>query len=809
MLGSSAKWIVSDQAWRKLVGPCCCAAVLLCCAVVCLAQGPSESRPLYSPSVGQSFYEVAHELAGAEQLDALEIEQGVILLVAASRLDGAADYMLQDLIRLAAGNPDRDYSELIEQVLAKYVDESADLEVVRQAVSYLLARLNSRDQREQLLEQMLGKLGRKSKALDSHLAVQLGLLKAEKGDHQAALRRFMEAYNNDNYNRLAFTKLTELAGDQIRPSTYLQHLRLALSANPYDLESALAFAQYAERLQLYDVAAEAYKYCADLFGYLRPDQPLPRAIYLPWAISSYNTERLQHLCLQIASQVRQTEGFDLVLEAIAGRAAAKIGDKQQADHILKTAEFKALYFAAMPRPLAEDGRPPVNYQELAWFYCFGVPDANEAVEWANKAYASEPNSAGAASILAYALVMNGQTDWANLLLENYQANQIAELTLSQIELAQGQRVLAIETLKSAIERDPSSLAAERAKQILAQQGSEYLPALDPKVVLAALRGDFKDALVPSFSRPEETISVQLKLRGDKFSYSAKLDGSVVITNHSTQPVVISDEGMLAGDIRIDAAVTGDLERNLANLISSRILPAGPIEPDASISVPVQLCTGRLRQILLAHPQAVLKIMFTVYLDPVIGEAGQPTNRLHGLEPATATVERSAVDLSSRYLQNRLDSFTKGQQGQKIKTAQLFAGLLKEQQVMAGREPPYKIAHADWMGELVGSVLSRNLSDEDWPVRVHTMVAMLDLPLDYDLANAVAESLHSPHWPVRLMSVFLLAKSQGDNFVKVLDWTAKYDPDIHVRQMAVALGGKRPPAQQPPQKAPAARGQTLR
>jgi hypothetical protein len=53
-----------------------------------------------------------------------------------------------------------------------------------------------------------------------------------------------------------------------------------------------------------------------------------------------------------------------------------------------------------------------------------------------------------------------------------------------------------------------------------------------------------------------------------------------------------------------------------------------------------------------------------------------------------------------------------------------------------------------------------------------------------------------------MTVYLLAKSQGQAFGKVLDWTAANDQNQYVRRMAVALGGKAPetkpaPAPTPP------------
>ncbi|MHC4527979.1 MAG: hypothetical protein ACYS29_08890 [Planctomycetota bacterium] len=797
LLNICSKWIVGARLRGELLKLYFGVMLILGCCVSASAQAPSDRRELFSSSVADSFFRAAHELANAEQLDPSQIEQGITLLVAANRLDGTARHVLPEIIKLAARHPHRDYSQLMQQLLVNYLHASADLEVARQAVVYLLGRLSSREQREQFLEETLNALGGRNKALDSELATELGLLKAEKADHEAAQYWFVQAYSNNKYNRLAFAKLTELVGDQIKPAIYLEHLRLALGENPLDMESALAFAQYAEKLQLYDAAVAAYQYCAELFDYLQPAQELPRSIYLPWSLSSYNTERSRHKCLQIASRLRQSTQFDLLAETIAGRAAMKMADQQQAHQILKAAEIKALELVA-GQPDATDSQPQaVTYEQLAWFYCFGAPDANLAVEWANKAYSTEPNSATAASILAYALVMNRQTDWAKLIIDNYQPNQIAKVALGQIQLEAGQRSLGIETLKSAVARDPGSLAAERAKEILAQQGAEYVPAIDPDVVLVTLRGQFADTLVPTFIGPEKMIAVQLQLRGDKFSYTTKLDGNVVITNNSAQPIIISEQGLFTGVIRIDAAVSGDLDRKIPNLIVTKIRPPSPIGRGANVSVPVQLCTGELRQVLLSHPQASLTIEFTIFLDPVIAEGGEPTNRLYGLAPAKVIAERPAVELSSRYLQNRLDSLAKGAQGQKVKTARLFAGLLREQQTLAGRKPLYEYAYADWMPPLLKSALLSNLADDDWVVRVQTMAAMLDLSLQYDLTTVLAENLSAAHWPVRLMAVFLLAKAQTGNFTRVLDWTAKYDTDIHVRQMAVALGGKEPPEKQQP------------
>jgi len=747
------------------------------------AQGPLDSDRLFSPSVSQSFYEVAYELARSEDGSGRQAEQAIIFLTATANLDSGANYILPDMIKLACRHSNRDNSELVYRLLASYVDEFADLEVEREAVRYLLDRLSSREEREKLLKEMLENLGGRNKVFDSELATLLGLLMAEKADWQAAQYHFMHAFNSNKYNKLAFAKLAELVPEQIGPAMYLEHLRLALGENPLDMEAALGFAQYAERLQLYQTAADAYRYCVDLFRFLHPSQDLPASLYLPWAISTYNTKRNPHECLQIAAELRQSDRFDLLLEAIAGKAAAKIGDAELASRILRSAEGKAL--ADTEKRLTE---------QLAWFYCFALPDADKALNWANKAHSTEPSSTTTA-ILAYALVMNGQIDSAKSLIDDYDINQIATLAMAQIQLADGQQSSAIETLKSAIAADPGSLEAERAKEILAQHGREYLPPIDPAIILTALRNSLRQAVVPTFVGPEKIISVRLNVRGTEFPYGSSFDASIAVTNNSSQPIVVSNDSLFSGNIRVDADISGDINKKIPNLISARIRTALLIAPGRSILIPLRLVTAELRQILLNHPQAFLDIEFTVYIDPVITADGKLTNRLRYIKPVKMVVNRPGIELTGRFLQNRLNSLSMGRQGQKVKTAELFVGLLMEQHAMADRKPPYKFMYADWMPALLESALLHNLTNDDWVVKTQTMTAMLTLPLNYELISSVAENLNDTHWPVRMMAISLLARYRDGDYDKVLDWTAKYDTSKLVRDMAVALGAANPEVQE--------------
>ncbi len=736
-----------------------------------------EDRKLFSSSVSQKFYEIAYELTSASS-----VEQAMIFLAAAMKLDNNASDARSLLIKLACRDPEKDHSALVYNLLMDYVDESADVEVAKKAVVYLLGQLNTREQREKLLEQMLGTLGDKNVILGSELSTLLGLLKAEKADLEAAEFYLTQAYKRNRYNKLAFVKLAELKPQRIGPTIYLERLRLALRENPSDIEAALTFAQQAEQLQLYETAAGIYEYCADLFTYLYPSEALPAHIYLPWAISSYNTQQNQSKCLQIAQRIQQEGRFDLLVEAIAGKAATKIGNGELATQIFQAAETKAL--------------SSIDVKQLAWFYCFVLPFPDKALDWANRAYKTEHNSSATAAILAYALVMNNQTEWAKPLINNSQPSQIADLTLAQIQLADGQKDSAIETLKAAIIKDPGSFAAERAKEILAQQGEKFAPPIDPNAVLTTLENVFGRTLVPVFTPPEKIFSVQFNIRGNEFPYGSEFGGNVTIINNSAEPFVISDEALFKGNIRIDADVSGDLNRTIPNLVSIKIRTALLIEPGRSILIPLRLITGELRKTLLTYPQASLDIEFTLYLDPVttsLQKEGKITNRLTYLEPIRVRIKRPGIALTGQYIRSRFNLISKGSVGQKIKTAQLFTGLLREQNEMLKRKPLYRFKSADWMGPLLRNALLHesgllhNPANGQWAVKVHTMAEMLSLPLDYELISAAAKNLNNTNWPVRMMAVYLLSKNADRNFDKVLDWTAKNDSSKLVRDMAITLG----------------------
>jgi tetratricopeptide (TPR) repeat protein len=770
------------------------------------------SDTLLSPSAASRFWQIGYELSQRPDLTPAQGDQAIILLVAAKSLDPQIAGIEPLLIELATQHSAKNYSQHVLLWLQSYMgvvrspatpaDAAAnvpvDYRLVKKAIQYLLDRCPSANERRKLLEDMVTRVGNRNPAVDSELATMLGLLTLEQGDRKAAKFYFVQAYRKSKYNTTAFAKLGELAPEELTPAVYLEHLRLVIRRNPMDMEAALTYAQYSARLQLHDIAVGAFAYCADLFRYEYSGQPLPARIYLPWAIAAYNSTGQQAVSLQIADTVRQSGRFDILLEAIAGRTAARLGRNQESQQIFARAELNALQSLQSQEGRlittgAGEASADQTSKQLAWFYCFAQPDPTKALDWANRSYSADPNSQVCISMLTYALAMTGQWDLVQKVAGFGAANQITEVALAQLQMTQGKRDEARKMLRSAIARDPGSLPAERAKGLLAGLGDKYTDP-DAGATAAILTRAFGPTLVPQFTPPGQMIEARLSVPNTEFAYGLDIPATVTVLNKSREPLVITDRSLFTGRIRIDVHTSGYLNESVSNVISQTLGTQVEVPPGGSIMAPVCLSTGELRRLLIDHPQAAVKMEFSLYLDPVEALGSAVQCKLTDLKPAVCVVNRPGVSIDGGYMRSRFNAISSGQESEKAFTAQLFAGLVNEQAKAAkmGINFPYPYSYADWMKDMLRSAfasesgLMLSPKPDDWPVKVLTMADMLLLKLDQDLATLAARNLSDPKWPVRLMTLYLLSTNGGGGFDKMLDWVVQNETDDLVRGMAIAL-----------------------
>ena len=771
----------------KVISPVIVCVVLLLVTAVSSAQPGAEAESLFSPLTAGTFHKMAYELYGIRDSDEKVMLQAMVLLNAARELDSGTEDFYKDMLIIGSQSAGDGDFDLMFEVFRKYVDDKADFEVVKKAVRYLLGTVDSRQEREELLMRLFTLVRRENSILASELITEIAQLQLEKADKETAANYFQQAYYYNKYNGLAFSRYDELLLKEdkaMEPAAYAINLRLAMDVNPLNIDAVFAFAQYCERTGVYDVAAAAYAYAAQLFKYISPGSDIPASIYLPWSLTSFNTPMLQTRCLDIARQIRQSGRFDIRTEALAALAAKSTGNSALAGDLLKNAGRKAEQKLGTGS-VAKD----ITALQLAWFYSFVQPNTERSLAWANRAFSADPNAPGAKAMFGYALAINDQHDLAQTYVMELGNDQIAALTNAIVQLAKKEKQKAVETLKTAITIDPLSLAANRAKILLVSNGSEYIPKTSPQIISDVLKKEFGENIVGKFLPAGDIFSAKLNLTGSEFSYGSDIKASLIVTNKSPNPLFISDSGIFKGNIRVDARIRGDINRSIPSLISRRVTPSYPVQPGEYVSIPLDLKTGELLRLLPAFPQASLEIEFKVYLDPTLDADGNVSNTLDDIPLVWTVIKRPRVELNRQFLMQRLDALSRGQEGQKIRAAKLFTGLLIEQDFMEKTRPLYRYIRVE--RPILVDAVKRSVVDKNWKVRVQAIKTLAMWPdrLDYQVTSVVSSSLNDTNWPVRMMALYILSKSQGEEFQLVLDWSAKYDSQQLVRDMSITLGGR--------------------
>ncbi len=760
-------------------------AVLSACGMT-----PIEQQEYFSPFAASVYHRIGYDLFKDITIDDPVSLEALVFLFAASDLNPNSGVIYSDVLRFASQFPNSRFVGPVRMSYDRYIDSDADLEIATSALRYLIEARQLREKRETLLRQLLETSMAKNSALTSEIATQLAILEVEKGDFRSALQHLTTAVDSDPYNELAFATMRRLAKrlDLNFPEfEQMRHLRRMLGINRLNIQAALDYASYAEKLQAYNLATGAYEYAAQVFEYRYPDSPLPAYIYLPIAINSLHTKRNYVKALEVMD--RHAEKKDIILYGAAFLAAQKSGRAESIDEVRNAAE------KLEADADAKDSTNPATAAGLAWYYSFCDINPDKALAWANRAYTGADDDSQVVSLLAYALAMNSQYETAaELIKEDYTESQISAIAQALVNLSKEEKTLAIDLLKKAVDMDPVTPAAIRARELLEQNKSEYIPTTGEDMIVQQLQQEFGDRIIPEFKTPEKLFTAKINLGGTEFYYGSEFDAQLVITNISQEPMVISDNGILQGLIRCEAFVGGDIEKQIPGLVSRQVRPSKIIKPQHYVTIPLNVMTGRLRDILESNPQADLKVELTVYIDPVQTEDGGLANSLPGFEPVTAEARRQPVALTNDFLMQRLDSLSKGTIGQKARVIDLFGGLLREQLSMKGKAK-YRFIYVP--RQLLKDSLLKGLREDDWTLRVYTMAELLNMPggLDFDFTQAVSENISHEKWAVRLLAIYLLGKQETGDFKQVLDWVVKYDAKPLVRDMAFVLGGELPEEEQ--------------
>ena len=751
----------------------------------CPAGAQKKASSLYSPSAAILLSQEAMDIYQADRTNPAALEQAMTLLQAALSLNEKSNLAWENLLIIGSGGriSAEDYSAEIGLALRHYVNERSNLAIADNAVAYLIDNLNTRPEREELLLKLVGYFQEKNQPFTSALTTYLGLLRIESGDLATARDFLLGALRLDPYNRQAFADFLEMdshAEQAPDPAPIALQFRRFMTANPYDLNAAVIFANYLHDHTVYDLAAEAYAYCADLYHYLEGQKPLPSDIYRPWLFCCLRSEKKVNECHAIAQQVRSSGQFDLLVEAVAGAAAMKLDRQTDAAKIWQQAASKAEQ-RLKTRSVSQD----IVRRQLAWFYSFVWKQPEKALAWAHEVYSDDAENQEAVSLFAYALTMNGQYELADEYLSKTETGNPVALTARAMVLHQADKTgQATELLKQVAANGPDTFIGFNAVQLLRKWESDYFPRVPPETIANPLIEQYGEPILPAVTDPDRLIHPEISFNGTQALYGSELDARLIFENIGSQELIIRDHAMFTGWIRVDAEVRGDLNVSIPRLLEVRLIPGQPIKPGQYATVQKNLLTGKLREMLLAYPQADVEVEFTMWMDRIILPDGSIQNRLKGLEPVHCTIHRVRTEINDEYLIQRLEILKAGTEGQKASVARLFAGLLAEQN--RGPTLPYKYMKVE--STVLFDALKRLVKDEDWKVQLHTLIAIaeVNIPIDSNLISAISNQLESPHWPIRLFAMIVLDRFDSKNFRPVLKWRAQHDEFPINQRMARAL-----------------------
>jgi len=743
---------------------------------------PDTRGEYYSPFTAERIYTIAHELWRSPKAGADEYEQAIVLLNSVLHINDRAHYIYDDLIELAGRFAGRDYSKMVFFALNNYISSAKDLAPAESAVRYLMGRANTREQRQSLLNELIRTVGEQNRLLASDLYLERGILSAETADSNSAMQYFMRAYDLNPFNSLAFDKIVELSDGNLNPAGVIRQMFLRVIRNRLDLSSAAAVGDYCYGLGLYEQAYQAYRYAAGCFEYLYPEKKLPASIYIPWAYSACNSTRYRTETGEIANTVRDSDRFDIVLEAIAAKAARQMGNTGLAERTLKQAQARAQDMAD-----SESEDKKLTSDMLAWFYSFAQKDKDKALAWANKAYANEPNDPEIASLFGLTLSMNGHFDMAKEYAQDCGSSQICLINHALINLNTDadNDANAIASLKKAVSIEPGSLEADYARSLLSANDSEYIPPVDVDILSKGINEMFGDEILKPFAPPSRLLSARFNMSDKEIPYAADIQCDLIIANLTDKELVIDAGSFFKGLIRVDAEIQGSLSANIDGLIEKRIRPAEYIRPGRSIAIPMRLQTGPLREILHCYPQADIEVTLKCLLDPISDEHGNSKSSL-GIEPVTLKITRKGVGITNRFLVQRLEYLNAGQTGQRMRAVELFCGLASEMQALDSLGTlPYKLMQAE--KDLLYSAIVKGLRDKDWTVKVQALTSLEYVKPNYTILQPLAELVHHENWVIRMLAVYRLAAGQQGGFDKVLQWIARNDTNELVKDMAAAFG----------------------
>lgn len=617
----------------------------------------------------------------------------------------------------------------------------------------------------------------------------LAEISLRQGDDAAARQAVASALQLDKHNLQALAlRLRQTSRPTTRRSE--QSLLEGLQGQPRNLDLLWDLAQMLQDAGLSQQALSVYQDILHLRAGKYPGLPLAPALLIDYANVQLDLDQPAELAKQLPALMEAYRG-NVPLLALLQEAHETLGQEDQAAQDVQN--IARAYAQAASQPSTA-----VDAMEMAWFELHFRDNPAKALELARQEMGrlsaqpqptTEPFAlrvAGAAE-LAAGDAQKGRAYLSGLIGRDAYAAAILARYEFEHQNAQAAKAV-VQSCHPAVHGGPGwrnlrKLAGEMAVQL---PPLDYAAALDqefqasgPQVIELGLHPE-------KFLRLSATAPAQAAL-GEPIQFQVEL------TNISDRPVPLGPEGALAPTGFVSLAVEGPARIDLADL-TAVVLPAPKyLQPGQKVAQTIRLDVGPAEQLFMAEPLADLKLTAVLVFDPV-SHNGRSVSSVGQLAAGSAVISRPAfIPAGSnklavqRALAGILNDQKNGDLPTQMRAARQTAALLNHvRQVQAGKAAPL---YPDVLTEgLLAAMAGRFLQSPQPAVRAGMLAGLEFVPMDATLTALVIPFLKDDSPLVRMQALSLMGSQKLAGFQAAADAAAK-DPNICLRQMAQALGGK--------------------
>jgi len=356
----------------------------------------------------------------------------------------------------------------------------------------------------------------------------------------------------------------------------------------------------------------------------------------------------------------------------------------------------------------------------------------------------------------------------------------AAVGLARARLAQGKKAEAVQALRQAESERYFGPAHDQAVDLLGELGESPANRPDRSAVLRELEA-FDRSVLRFYDEPERSLKLGVSVGSGTVPFGDSMRCTITLTNIGSYPVTLGADGMVnAPQVLVSVKGTWPGAPASDAYLTVSLMRRSVLLPGEAITVREPLALGSLQAFLESEPQRDIPLEFSFVFDPVLDDRGRWGSRLPGIATEPVRITRKGVDATAPGLKSRLADLQSGSEAQRCGSALVMAALLGERHRAEAAGVDYTVRLID--AAAVRGAVFRALDDPSPLVRAAATDALVLVPLDEAVIEAVAPRLSDGNFLVRMMAVDLLANAQGSLFAPVLDRLGRDDGDPLVREL---------------------------